>query len=366
MRKALTFSFFVGVWIGICAGAAFAAPKDALFQSTDPLTIELSSPELSDLIRSAAKEPKQIPATLTYENITGSRVALPVEVAPRGRSRRRLGICRFPPLRVHFGDDTKNDALFGQQSAIKLVTHCSESYEAEQRVMKEYLAYRVYMLLTDASFQVRLAKIRYLNGDRQIAHRYGFFIEDVDHVAARLGLKELEARKLKNAEVKSWHNADNIALIALFQYMISNLDWSVTSNLGSLPCCHNVKLVAAKAERKSFRKTGEPEAVSEVMALPYDFDYSGLVDAPYAVVNGSLSRYPVTTRIYWGFCDHNQNSMAARAEVIAQRAAILAELNALTELSPRNKRKARSFLERSLDIMSDDKRFERILDRRCR
>ena len=39
--------------------------------------------------------------------------------------------------------------------------------------------------------------------------------------------------------------------------------------------------------------------------MPYDFDYSGLVDAPYAVPPDSIHLANVRVRRYRGFCLHN-------------------------------------------------------------
>ena len=54
-------------------------------------------------------------------------------------------------------------------------------------------------------------------------------------------------------------------VLCLFEYMISNTDWNVS-------LLHNIKLIRKKDTK-------------EIIVVPYDFDYSGLVNADYAVPN---------------------------------------------------------------------------------
>ena len=53
--------------------------------------------------------------------------------------------------------------------------------------------------------------------------------------------------------------------VALFEYMIGNLDWSV-------PVRHNIKLIVPKEDSNAI-----------AFPVPYDFDYSGLVKTDYAI-----------------------------------------------------------------------------------
>ena len=45
----------------------------------------------------------------------------------------------------------------------------------------------------------------------------------------------------------------------------------------------------------------------KIIAVPYDFDVSGLVDAPYAAPNGTLGILSVKPRVYLGFEEDPQN-----------------------------------------------------------
>jgi len=128
-------------------------------------------------------------------------------------------------------------------------------------VLKEYIVYKLFNQLTDKSFQVKLAKIRYIDesGKMPDEEHYGFLIESNKELAKRLGGKLLDPEKYKIARV----DKEQYKNMVLFQYMIGNTDWNLSRG-------HNIKWVQT--------------AASDVPSpIPYDFDYSGLVNAPYAI-----------------------------------------------------------------------------------
>src|SRR5690606_14908282 len=111
----------------------------------------------------------------------------------------------------------------------------------------------------------------------------------------------------------------------VFQYLIGNTDWEVLGRPGLEQCCHNVRV------------TG-PRDGPGLVALPYDFDSSGMVDAGYAAPHASLPISSVTQRLYRGFCVHNESLAPVRDEFLANRAAILALIRDDARLSPRRGR----------------------------
>ena len=75
---------------------------------------------------------------------------------------------------------------------------------------------------------------------------------------------------------------ETMTMVAAFEYMISNGDWSVPNN-------HNTKLIFQKNEQ------------TVPYVVPYDFDHSGFVNAGYALPNELLGTETVTERVYRGF-----------------------------------------------------------------
>ena len=314
----------------IAAGAA--EPAKPLFAADDTLRLTIRGP----IARMAASEDR---GRIVAATLSSGTESLPIRLSPRGITRLRKDTCQFPPLRVDFAGAPPATSLFAGQGRLKLVTHCRPNEGFQQHLLLEYAAYRLYNQLTPLSFRVRLAQIDYIeDGGKTLASRLGFFIEDLGDVARRNGLRE--ARVGARIPVASLTPAD-AGRFAVFQYLIANLDWAMQAGPAGDNCCHNSRLISA---------TGAPPYAT----VPYDFDYSGLVDAPYAVPPEGINVGSVKSRRYRGFCRHNGEALRAAAAIYAQRPALLAVFDQMPQLSAGARRKAASFLDRGLaDISSD-------------
>jgi uncharacterized protein YlaN (UPF0358 family) len=189
-------------------------------------------------------------------------LSIPVEIRTRGNFRRKCDNCDFPPLKFKFEASSYRQTLFHGQRKIKMVTHCKDdNLDMQQCMLKEYLAYRIYNLISPVSFRVRLAKVKYIDTSGSYAdmERFGFFLEDDDDVARRNGLQVLNMANIQQTEMEHQEMAE----LALFQYMIGNSDWSI-------PKLHNVVLAREHDH-------------APPVAIPYDFDWSGFVEAPYPI-----------------------------------------------------------------------------------
>ena len=263
-----------------CPGHLPSAPPTGpkpLFASDEVLNLTLTGP-LETISRDKGAKP--VPGVLKVAGAAPE--ILPVSLSVRGITRRKKDICAFPPLRVEFTEKPGPASLFKGQKRLKLVTHCQRAANYQQYVLLEYAAYRLYRALTPESFNVRLARIDYTGKDGQaLTTRLGFFIEDVDDVAKRNGQERLRGvRRISASQL----DAAAAARFAVFQYMISNLDWAMTAGPAGMDCCHNSRLMGAK---------GTTGATTGLIPVPYDFDYAGLVNAPYAVPPGQASMWPM-------------------------------------------------------------------------
>ena len=123
----------------------------------------------------------------------------------------------------------------------------------------------MYNLLTPMSFRVRLANIDYRDASgRPIISRIGYFLEDLSDVAHRNGLKVVHAGERIPVSYLSPADAGRYAL---FEHLLANHDWSMRAGPVGKDCCHNAELVGLAA----------PGAT---IPIPYDFDFSGYVNAP--------------------------------------------------------------------------------------
>ena len=313
----------------------------ALFAGDAPLHLIIDAP-----LKSIARGPRD-PATAHPGTLSDGVMTHPVRVAPRGLTRRKHETCDFPPLRVTFDKKPSAPSVFAGQKSLKLVTHCKSASRFQRHTLLEYAAYRLYNVLSPASFRARLAYIDYRDNERPLVSRIGFFIEDVDDVAKRNGMKEVKAGARLPLQ-----GIDKAAAgrVALFEYMVSNLDWSMSAGPAGGSCCHNMKPISSTGAAISY------------IPVPYDFDYSGLVNAPYAVPpDGDGS---VTSRVYRGYCAHNQQALAAAELFRSRMSPMLAALDSVPGLEAGSKRKAASFLNGFFDqIATDQSANDRILKR---
>lgn len=310
-----------------------AADPAPLFASSDPIHIRIQAP-ISKLISDRGG---QTVAVGTLTDPAGQQ--LPISLSLRGITRRTSEICNFPPLRVEFTAPPPATSLFAGEKALKLVTHCRNSADYQQHLLLEYGAYRMLNVLTPRSFRARLANIDYVDASgRPIISRVGFFLEPLKQVAARNGLKETHA---PNRIPTTYLSPPDAARYALFQHMIANHDWSMRAGPAGKDCCHNAELIG-------------PDGPGTVVPIPYDFDYSGLVDSPYAVPPEELHIGAVTDRIYRGYCLHNADVIATAREYRDLRAQMIAALTSTPGLDASHQRKAVAFLDGFFaDIASD-------------
>lgn len=335
--------------LGLCLAAAASASdltKGALFSSDEALTVEIAAP-WRQLIRT--EEEQRWPATLMVENPAGEPLEVSLTVERRGISRQK--ICDFPPIRLRFDKDSVEDTLFDGEGSLKLVSHCDKGVRWTQYYVREMLAYRIYNQVTDFSFRVRPLQVRYRDVDqsREAESHFAFVLEDIDELADRHDMKELEPESSHPARL----DPEVASLVALFQFMIGNLDWSPTRGPDG-SCCHNVKLIGAGSESD----TEYP--------IPYDFDATGLVDAHYAQPPAGLRVRNVRTRLFRGYCRHNETLEAARARFLQREADILALVEGEPRLTERNRNFATRYLESFFDILRDDAAFEKQIVSACR
>ena len=348
------------IFLAIIAGvltAALSAPAVAqtrLFSADSEIQIVLEAP-FNTLVRASRRGTDAYPAVATV-TAGGAPERFDIEISARGFSRRTGGICNFPPLRLDFDGDAVRGTSMQGQNKLKLVTRCRSGSNYEQYTVLEYTAYRLYNEITPYSFRVRPALVTYrdTDGRRREETQFNFLIEDVSDMARRNGRRvELE---VPSSTVRSADLVPEVAaLYGLFQYMIGNLDWDMVAGHAGEECCHNSKLIAATEQSRT-----------DVISVPYDFDYSGFVNTSYAIPPESINVPNVRTRYYRGLCRHNDQLPAAVAHFRARRAAILGVIDGESRLNERNRRSAREYIEEFYAILDNPERFNRQVVERCR
>jgi len=330
-------------------GAAAAAADDAarLFADHEILELTMTAP-MTEIMGERFYD-EDSPGRLTYTDPEAGEVTLDIGVRTRGRYRRQYSVCRFAPLRLNFKKSETKNTLFEGSNKMKLVTHCREnSARYSQAVLREYLAYRIFNLITDNSFRVRLLRVTYVDSESGDANRdnFAFLIEHREQLAERLGI---DVNRAEQTEVESLDGAFT-NLGSMFQYLIGNTDFSAIRGADGEVCCHNNVLFGAKE--------------GEILAIPYDFDMSGLVDAPYATPNPKFGLRSVKNRLYRGRCLNDQY-LEATALAFQERRADIYALLASEYFDERSKRYLTRFVDEFFATLDDPKQFDREIRSRC-
>ena len=277
MNKNYIFSLLLSIALPGIVFAQSATVFDLLqARGVNEAVIETDLPTLLD---SADSVETEVPGILRFTDEAGIERELSLEISVRGRY--RLRNCDFPPLKLNFAKkELKAIGITApQHDKLKLVTHClDERYTAKEIVAKEALAYEIARILTPYSYRTQVFRIRYIDksGTYPTQRRIAILLEDVDEMAARVG-----GQKCDTCRNPAPEELDPLAenMHAWFQYLIGNVDYN-------LAVAQNLKLV--------IREDGKQ------VPVPYDFDFSGLVSAPYAVPSGQLGQATIRDRVFIG------------------------------------------------------------------
>ncbi len=243
---------------------------------TDEITSVTISLDLKTIL-SKPKNEQKYPAIFSYKDSVGNINRWDINLKLRGKFR-RMNCEELPPLKLYFDKDVLKTKKLSKYNDLKLVNYChEEEILAKELIIKEFLAYKMYNQLTSESYRVHLLDITYKDiFSSKIIKQWGFVIEDTAQLRNRIGAQKIKEKILITDTV--FNNAQ-IQLVALFQFMIGNSDWHLTYS-------HNVKLM----------KKG-----TKLIAIPFDFDFSGLVNAPYAIPNPNYDIKTLKDRVYLGF-----------------------------------------------------------------
>ncbi len=330
-------------WLAAAALAALSPVRGRaqvpLFDSDSALPVTLRT-DLRALMRD--KDTTRIvwrDATISYAG-SGGEVTVPLKVRTRGGY--RLAHCDYPPIRLRFADSTARGTLFERLRSPKLTTHCRSRQEYEEIAPQEYAIYRVLALFTPVSLRARMLRVTWEDaaGAVRPLTRYALVTEDPDRLARRLGGTYLTTPGAKIGTLQPSH----AALLGVFQYFIGNTDWSV-------PGLHNIALL-------SVRDTTFP--------VPYDFDWSGVINAPYARPAPILPIRSVRERIYRGFCQGPTVLEPVLARFETLRDTIRALYRAIPGMEPGVLEKTERYYDDFYLAIADRERFaQRVVRRDC-
>lgn len=276
-------------------------------------------------------------ATLTYVE-SGGTVTTPLRVRTRGIY--RLKTCDDPPIRLAFSDSTARGTLFKGLHHPKLVVPCRDRSDYEQLILQEYGIYKVQRLLTPVSLSARLLRVTFedMTGRTKPQTQYAFVTEDPQRLARRLGGTLDIAGGISVNDLAS----PDAALLLVFQYFIGNTDWS-------LPGLHNATAITVQ---------------DTILPVIWDFDWSGVVDAPYATPDLRLPIHSVRERVWWWRCMSAEELEPVLARFEALRDSITAVVQSIPGLAPNAVHRTLSYYDDFYKAIANRERFVRNVVRR--
>ncbi len=343
----LTAIIWTMIWPLVFLVFTSSTAAQSLFDSHDILDVTIEAP-LTTFSRERS-DVDYLDGTFSYTDEVGETRTFDLKMRARGRYRRQKKTCSFPPVRLNFRSGQVEESVLAGEDKLKLVTHCqNRGRKSEQYVLREYMTYRILRILTEKSFGARLLRITYINSEKanEPMTRYGFVIEDDESVGKRLGMKPRDVKSLRYKDL----DPRQTNLINLFQYLIGNTDYSLIRGPADDNCCHN---------SVPFSNGGL------VNPVPYDFDFSGLVDAPYAEPNPQLKIRDVRTRMYRGRCSNSEYLPASISHIQSKKDEIYALIDELEGFDRASQQSITRYLNEFFDNMADDKKIQRYLVKGC-
>ena len=245
-----------------------------LFMESKPFEFTLTGP-YSKIKREKTGPATYFPGTLTYKGDSGE-VRVPARLRARGIWRRKN--CEIPPILINFQKDSTKKTEFAKLDRARLTFPCRHNEAHEQYVLQEFNLYRAQRVLTPYSFDVRLAKITYVDSEKKdtVGTFWSFLSEQDDIFAERNGAELITQQGASPADLEPYESA----FFGVFQYFVANSDYSIRA-------LHNVVLVSKN---------------NEYIPVARDYDFGGAVNARYAKPPEQLKLRGVTERIMRGYC----------------------------------------------------------------
>ena len=181
---------------------------------------------------------------------------IPVSLRARGNFRRAK--CYFPPIKMKIKKNQYKKTVFNGNKSLKLVLPCRTDDAKNDNILKEYLAYKIYELISPYHFKTRRVNVAFTEPKGRKVKTFslkGFLIEDDSKLAKRLESKNWDRFMHPMNMIPEASVQNNF-----FQFMIGNTDFS----------------------------TAYSHTNKEFLPLPYDFDMTGWVDPSYGFGNPTL------------------------------------------------------------------------------
>ncbi len=314
-----------------------------LFNEDKPLETTLVF-DLASYIRNKPKD-GYLKANITF-HLTG-KDSVNREIRLKTRGIFRKSYCYYPPIELNFKKVDFGFTDLDNISKLKMVLPCRAGIANEKYILKEYLVYKLYNVLTDTSFRVRLLKLTCVDSEKRKKSysQYSFLIEPIEMLTARTNSVQVKSKTLNQANI----TPGIMDRLAIFNYMIGNFDWSV-------PGQHNLKII----------KPLVIDSAQRGVAIPYDFDWTGIVDASYAVPAEFIGVDNVRQRLFLGICRDRKVYENDLKEFISKKNEFYRVINDFEYLDTRDKKGIINYLDEFFDNLEGKNNVVDIFLRSCK
>jgi len=304
-----------------------------LFEDDKIMEITLGF-DLTTYFKSKPKD-QYLQANLTIHLSKTDSISRDIGLKTRGIWRNQN--CTFAPIELDIKKAKFSYTDLNKISKLKLAPQCNFNKINEDYILREYLAYKLFNVLTDTSFRVRLVTVNYVDTQkkRKPIKQFAFFIEPLDMLTARTNCTTVKIKTLNQKSIIP----RIMDRLSIFNYMIGNYDWSV-------PGQHNVTVIKSQG----FDPNG-----GLGIAIPHDFDWTGLVNPSYAIPTEEIGIENVRERKFYGICRPKEVYRQELDMFLAKKDEFYKVINEFPYLSNQVKKDLTSYLDGFFNQLTGNK-----------
>lgn len=271
-----------------------------------------------------------IPGKMSISTADGEELEFTAETKIRGNTRKK--VCDNAPIKIKL-DKAQLTALGinADVNKLKLVLQCENHPRNFQQLLKEKLIYDLYEIVDPANHMlVKLIKLEMYEDGEMKENLNAYLVEDEESYAYRMNARVLETGRINYGNLPR----PEYFRLCFFQYMIGNCDWSIGNK-------HNIELVKL------------PDA-KDLVSVPYDFDYAGLVNNSYAVPPEQLPIESVTQRYFLIQAEMNKEEVDVVIDFYeSKKDDFLATIQSQPFLDDKSKKSVTSYIESFYKTLSN-------------
>lgn len=316
----------------LCSLPALAQESlfDALHARGDSVVIRIDTDWKQLLQRKAKKEYQPV-----IVSISGLKRDFTFNGKIRSRGNIRLQACNNPSLKVKLKKKELIAAGFSDLNDLKFVLQCSSGKVGNNYLVLEKLVYDLHAIYSEHHHRVLPTLL--LPTQREGLVVNSFIVEAEEQLAVRYQGKILESKRASSRGLQRQAYLN----MCLFNYLVLNTDWHVFN-------LHNVEFVT-------------PDGSTDIIPIPYDFDYAGFVNTSYAVPREELQISSVQVPRFLGKHITEAEMRTAAAHFQARRAAAENFLRQYPNINERDRKRLLKRMQRFYEELESEKKLLQLI-----